>query len=258
MRAFECVKVAMGFLVEWGDAPSSVFLEEGAVHVWGWDFDCSESEFLRYASLLSVEELVRQKRFLFKEDRVRYTVCHGIVRILLGNYLGLDPTSLEFTQNKFGRTSVRLQLIPYAISFNLSHTRGLALLAVAKNCEVGVDVEELSPVEAEIADRYFSDKERLELDSLVGSTWLEGFYRCWTRKEAILKAEGIGLNVKLDAFSVSLGPREDATLREFQSSSGITRRWHLAHLQPAPGFVGALAVSIIPRTIACFRFRLFQ
>ena len=130
----------------------------------------------------------------------------------------------------------------------------MGLLAIARKPHVGMDVEELLPIEAEIADRYFSERERAVLRELIGAEWLEGFYNCWTRKEAILKAEGVGLNVKLDAFDVTLQPGAPAALLGSQPTAGLTLDWHLTRLQPGLTFVGALATSSAPKRLDCYRF----
>ena len=90
------------------------------------------------------------------------------------------------------------------MKFSLSHSKSIAVLAVDHAQPVGVDVEDVRPIEEDVADRHFSATELTDLRGLKGEAWLAGFYRCWTRKEAILKAEGVGLSRALDSFDVSL------------------------------------------------------
>jgi len=246
--------VKMNTLIEWPAASPNPSIEYGVVHVWAWDFKCSEEELHLYSTLLAPEEQYRLQRFHFERDRVRYAVSHAILRILLGRYLGLPPASVSFTKNRFGKPNLIPSLTPSKLNFNLSHTNRVALLAIVLDLEVGVDLEELNPIEAEIAERYFSERERTDLGNLKAAQWLEGFYNCWTRKEAILKAEGIGLNVKLDGFDVTLRPDDRATLLGFNPEAGVSLKWHLSQLRPARGFVGALATSSVPKSVACYHF----
>ena len=240
--------------IEWSMPRSTLSMQAGAVHVWAWNYDCSAESLQRYISLLSPEECLRMQRFHFERDRIRYAVCHGILRILLGRYIDRPPLSVSFGQNEFGKPCLVPPEAASRLTFNLSHTRHIALLAVATVYTVGVDVEEIRPIEPGLVERHFSSQEQTALKALTGGDWLEGFYNCWTRKEAILKAEGSGLNVKLDAFDVSLMPREQATVLGVRADAGFTSDWHLTELRPALGFVGALATDAPPANIICYRF----
>ena len=113
--------------------------------------------------------------------------------------------------------------------------------------EVGVDAEDIRPIEAGVAERFFSPAELSSMATLEGpgtsAAWLDAFYRCWTRKEAILKAEGMGLRIPLDSFDVSVLAGEPATLLAARPKSRLTANWHLHHLSLADGTIGALAVD---------------
>ena len=244
----------MDTLIDWPAGPSDPSIEHGAVHVWAWDLTCSHKELLGYATLLSPEEQVRSRSFHFERGRLHYTNSRAVLRNLLGRYLSLEPISVCFTKNNFGRPELTPDLATSKLRFNLSHTNRMAMLAIGSDLEVGVDVEELCPIGAEFAEQYFSQRERADLEDLTHAEWVEGFYNCWTRKEAILKAEGIGLNANLDAFDVTLRPASPAVLLEFRASSGITHHWHLMRLSPGLGFVGALASGVVPRMLHCSHF----
>jgi 4'-phosphopantetheinyl transferase len=240
--------------IEWPSMPSSLSISAGAVHVWAWDYACPAHDLNRYIPLLSTEECLRMERFRFEKDRVRYGVSHAVLRILLGRYLGVQPSSIFFDQNEFGKPSLAKDLMASKLTFNLSHTNGIGVLAVAVGLTIGVDIEEVRPVEYGTVERYFSTQEQSSLAILTGADWLEGFYNCWTRKEAILKAEGLGLNVRLDAFDVALRPNAKATVLGVRSNAGFTANWHLVELRPAHGFVGALATNAAPSSITCYSF----
>jgi 4'-phosphopantetheinyl transferase len=241
-------------LIEWPSPPSNLSIDAGAVHVWAWNYECSLDTLNRYMALLSADERSQMQRFRFERDRVRYSVSHAILRILLGRYLCVGPSSISFGQNGFGKPSLAQVWAVSGLTFNLSHTNHIALLAVAIDLAIGVDTEEVRPIECGTVERYFSDQERSSLATLKGSDWLEGFYNCWTRKEAILKAEGLGLNMRPDAFDVSLSPNVEAAVLEVRANAGLTSNWHLVELRPAFGFVGALAINVVPSSVACYCF----
>jgi 4'-phosphopantetheinyl transferase len=240
--------------IEWPSAPSTLSMQAGAVHVWAWNYHCSTESLKRYISLLSPEECLRMQRFHFERDRIQYAVCHAVLRIVLGQYIGLPPSSFCFDQNEFGRPHLAPPAAASGLTFNLSHTRHIALLAIATGITLGVDVEQIHPIESGLVEQYFSSQEQTALKALEGEDRLKGFYNCWTRKEAILKAEGNGLKVRLDAFDVSLNPKEQATVLGVRAGAGLMSNWHLTELRPAPGFVGALATDAPPAKVIRYRF----
>jgi len=234
--------------------PSGPSINTGVVHVWAWDYACAVSDLNRYIALLSPDECFRMQRFRFEKDRARYGVSHAILRILLGRYLGVQPSSVSFDQNEFGKPSLAQALVASELTFNLSYTDRVGLLAIAAGLAIGVDIEEVRRVECGAVERFFSTREQSSLATLTGADWLEGFYNCWTRKEAILKAEGLGLYGRLDAFDVSLGPNVKPAVVGVRSNAGFTSNWHLVDLRPALGYVGALATNAVPATVTCYSF----
>ena len=171
---------------------------------------------------------------------------------------GLTPTrfsalaSLRFHADGFGKPKLHQNESSFPLHFSLSHCRSIALLAVAAGRPVGVDVEEVRPIEAEVADSHFSASERVQLNQLQGDAWLLGFYRCWTRKEAILKAEGVGLSRPLDSFDVSLLPDETAEL--LGTRKHFSYPWTLHDLLPSDDTIGAVASAQLQTKLICFSF----
>lgn len=190
-------------------------------------------------------------RFHFAKHRAQFAACHIAVRRILSGYLGADPASLRFTANRYGKPA--LEAPAASLQFNLSHCASAALFAVGDGTPLGVDIEEVRPIEAEVAEAHFSAAELNDLRRLEGDEWLGGFYRCWTRKEAILKAEGVGLNVELAAFDVTLAPGTPAALLAWRPSARLSTSWSLHDVSPAPGLVAALAIGRKPSELACFR-----
>jgi 4'-phosphopantetheinyl transferase len=177
-------------------------------------------------ALLSPDE--RQRAFAFRSsrDRARYAVCRGRLRELLAERLGGRPEVLTFAYNAFGKP-----LVPGArLHFNLSHAGGVALYVMARDVEVGCDIEWRQPrlASRRAAQWLFSASERKALDPLQGDAWTKGFFNCWTRKEAVLKGHGVGLTQPSD-FEAA------ATLR---GADG----WSVLVLEPMPGLHAAIAV----------------
>jgi len=196
-----------------------------------------------FVPTLSPDERERANRYRLERLRARFVVGRGILRTILGRYLDRAPAGLGFTYGGRGKPA----LAPSEgtdLRFNVSHSGGLAFYAVARGREVGVDVERLRalPRAERIAERFFSAPETAALKALPPERRVEGFFTCWTRKEAYIKARGDGLAHPLDQFAVSLAPGEPARLSA--AGDGDEReigQWSLHGLPPAPGYVAALA-----------------
>ena len=239
----------MSSALNWPLASVPDSIPAGEVHVWAWAFEMVDVDLSAHVGLLDHQEFERMNAFYFAPDRARFAVNHANVRRILGAYLRLPPEKLCFTADRLGKPElVREQ----QLAFNLSHSRSIALLAVAQEGPLGVDVEDVRPIEPEVADRHFSPVERSALQPMQGDDWLNGFYRCWTRKEAILKAEGVGLHRALDSFDVELRPDEPAALLATRDT--FHHSWKLHHLAPRAGAVGALATANPNARLNCFSF----
>lgn len=220
------------------------------VHVWSWALEPAAVDLAVQLEILDGQERERMERFHFAPDRARYAFAHANLRTILGSYLHQPAASVRFRTNKFGKPELEDSDPSSSFHFNLSHCRTIALLAVANAGPVGVDVEEVRPIEPEVADTSFSANERLQLSKLRGDAWLAGFYRCWTRKEAILKAEGVGLSHALDSFDVSLGPKAEL----LETRKPFSYPWRLHELFPSEGTIGTVATTHSDARVACFSF----
>ena len=226
----------------WGPAPPRLLLEADTVHVWCAPLDPPAGAVRGYAALLAPDERARAERFRFEQHRRQYTVARGVLRSLLGRYLGADPRALAFRYASHGKPE--LDGGGGALRFNVSHSGELALYAVARGREVGVDVEHVHPLDdaEEIAERFFSAAERAAFRALPPEAKEVAFFDCWTRKEAYIKAIGEGLSFPLHAFDVSLAPGEPARLLGAVDREQAAR-WTLRELDPAPGYRAALVVE---------------
>jgi 4'-phosphopantetheinyl transferase len=236
----------------WEPAAAPPALGEDDIHVWRVSLDRSEECRNKLARLLSPDEEQRARRSYFPRDRDRFVVCRGVLRILLGKYLAHDPQQLCFACGPHGKPTLAGDAAN-GLRFNVSHSEGLALIAVSRGREVGVDLERVCPEMAteEIASRFFAPREVRALRALPPRLRPAAFFRCWTRKEAYLKATGAGLTQALDRFDVTLQPGEPAALLADRDDPGAVRRWSLEEITPGPGFVGALAVEGHSWTLWC-------
>src|SRR5262249_7722277 len=145
----------------------------------------------------------------------------------------------------YGKPKLAGELANSDWRFNLAHSNGSALYALTRGREVGVDLEWMRPAIAreQIAERFFSPREKLALQALPPELQTKAFFTCWTGKEASLKATGRGIFLPLDRFAVSLTPGEPPALVEYLGDPNEVGRWTLQELSPGPGYVGALAVE---------------
>lgn len=225
----------------WTSPPDSLELESHYVDVWRIALDLSSDSIKLIESTLSADEANRAVRFHFEVDKNHFIVAHGVLRKILGCYLHCDPTELTFSLNQYGKPA----LVNSALEFNLSHSSDFALIAVTSDRKIGVDLERIRPdMELEnIASRNFSEIEVSELMGLPPEQRGIGFFNCWTRKEAYVKAQGVGLSLPLDSFDVSLTPDQPAVLRATRPNLQEAARWTLRPLDVAPNYAGALAVE---------------
>ena len=226
-------------------SPGDASLAGGEVHVWAVPLNGDPA---RYGALLSAAENERLRRFRFADHRRRYQIGHGALRCILGGYLGCDPADVTFRQGPRGK--------PYLATegphFNLSHSGKLALIAVA-DTELGVDLEKVRHLESltPIAQRHFSDREFGALDQLEGEARELAFYRCWTRKEAYIKALGEGLFLSLDSFEVSLS--EEPRFVACHDGREDPSKWSMLDVSPGPEYVAAVAMRSTGPTTRAFR-----
>ena len=218
-------------------------IESHEVHVWRLAFTTTPAALNGLSAVLSPDEESRAAAFHFERDRRRFISTRGLLRRLLGKYASQPPDRIEFVYAVHGKPRLAETDNDLNLQFNVAHSGNLALLAVARDLPLGIDVEQIRPlIEGEqIARRYFSPREVADYLSLPEADRQAAFFRCWTRKEALLKGWGSGLSTPLSEFSVSLLPGEPAILRE---GSGLDARpWRLYDLHPAAGYSAALAVS---------------
>lgn len=203
--------------------------------------------------LLSPDEQDRAAAFHFQKDREHFIVARGGLRSILGRYLHLDPAQLRFTYNEFGKPDVIGTAEDMRLRFNLSHSNGLALYAFNLDRQIGLDIEYVKDDIGceEIAEQFFSIREIAMLRALPSRQRAEGFFNCWTRKEAYVKAKGEGLSLPLTEFDVSLAPGEPAMLLS-AGNPEESSRWNLKELAPWTGYAAAVAVEGANWNLECW------
>ncbi len=228
--------------LQWSPPPEGVSLASGRVHVWRASLDVPAARVQSLKRTLAGEELRRAKRYHFQKDRDRFVVGRGLLRAILSEYLRTEAGQLRFRYNAHGKPEL---LDSHGLRFNVSHSDGLALYAISRDREIGIDLERIRPELAgqEIAERFFSPREVVSLRALPEGMRADAFFACWTRKEAYLKAKGRGIVLGLDQFDVSLTPGEPAALLRVIGHPEEAARWSLQELRPATGYIAAVAVE---------------
>lgn len=224
-------------LTAWAAPPPELRLQENEIHLWRASLDCEAAVLRRLEAVLAPEEASRAAKFVFARDRDHFIAARGILRELLGAYLHCAAAAVAIGYGEQGKPTLGGADFREPLHFNLSHAQGLAVYAFSFGREVGVDLESIRPDFAtqDIAKRFFAPEEVEELESLPPGLRALGFFLCWTRKEAYIKARGEGLQIPLDSFRVSLTPGEPESL-----TSDDGARWSLRAFYPAEGFAGAV------------------
>ena len=217
-------------------------MTRGEVHLWRVHLDIPSAAVARVYTALSVDERDRTSRLAFERDQRRFIVAHGALRDVLARYLEVTPSRVGFAHNAAGKPALD-PMFGSSLRFNLSHSGALALIAIAMDADVGVDVECVRAHRdySEIARWFFSVAEAEYLASVPYAQHAEAFIRCWTRKEAFLKARGDGGVTAWDGLPLTFttGAAEDPV--EVQSTAQGC--WSIHTLRPAAGYIGALAIE---------------
>ena len=243
--------------LSWCVPPANLKLVHSDVHVWRASFYQLFSYEEDFGELLSGDEQAKARRYRFEDNRREYIVGRGLLRHLLGCYLDQDPASLQFFYNAYGKPALMHTKGSEPLSFNVSHAHGIILLAFTLDRELGIDIERIRPEAAHdgVAERFFSSHEVHELRTLPLHAQPLGFFNCWTRKEAYIKARGEGLNIPLNQFDVSLVPGEPAALLESRVDPQDTNRWTLCALDMGTQYAAALAVEGSDWELKCWDWR---
>lgn len=234
----------------WASPPVTLALVENTVDVWLIPLAQPEAPYASFNDLLSSSEQERAARFKFEQHRRRFVVAHAALRSILSLYLNTAPLNLQFVNGVNGKPRLANEFAGSGVRFNLSHSFDLALVAVTQGREIGIDVELVKEdyAFAEVAARFFAAKEMAAFGALPVHLQRRAFFKCWTSKEAFLKAKGTGLSGKLDEVEIILtgGQR----IRVNANVPG----WTLTELDPGGDYEAALVVEGDPSPIDRYRW----
>jgi 4'-phosphopantetheinyl transferase len=227
----------------WSRVPQVISLQTGDVHVWRVDLEQTDDAVKRFGTTLDAAERVRASRFYFERHRRAFVVGRGFLRDVLGRYLQSQPQELEFSYGAYGKPALNGEHKATKLRFNMSHSHNVGLLAITEERVIGVDVEHIRADFAteEIARRFFSRCEVDVFNTLAKEEQVAAFFRCWTRKEAFIKATGRGLSQALDGFDVTLGPGVEAELLRVEDDDAS--RWSMCDIDVGQDYAAALAIE---------------
>jgi 4'-phosphopantetheinyl transferase len=225
-------------------------------HVWRASLDQPEDMITKLAPLLSQEEYQRAQRFHRPTDRLRFIAGRGILRKIISAYLSLAPDIIQFVYNQYGKPFISTAQNHGALTFNLSHSNGMALYAVARRRRVGIDVEHMREDFAtlEVAERFFSKDEFEAVKAVASDKRTKAFFDCWSRKESYIKAIGMGVSYPLGGFAVSLTHDVAPALLKVGADTTEAARWNMYELDAADGYAAALIVENPPVALSQFQW----
>lgn len=234
----------------WQAPPDAPVLAGGAVHIWRAPLVLTASNVHGHWQTLATDERERAARYYLKRDRNRFVMVRGVLRAILGRYLGVEPRDVAFRHGVYGKPMLAAPF-DATLRFNVSRSGGLALYGVSCTGDIGVDLEHLRTLVAseEIAAQCFSHRERAALQAFPARLKPKAFFTCWTCKEAFVKARGDGLTFPLNRFDVSVGLGEQTGILSIDGSEREGASWWLRSLAPAPNYVAAVAVHGRPSGI---------
>jgi 4'-phosphopantetheinyl transferase len=241
---------------KWGLTSLGDELGADDVHVWIASLGQPADLIAKLLPLLSRDECQRAERFHRPTDRQRFIAGRVILRKIISAYLALAPDEVRFVYNEYGKPFISGDQNRGALSFNLSHSNGVALYAVARKRRVGVDVEYMREDFAtlEVAERFFSKDEFEALKAAPVDRRTEAFFNCWSRKESYIKAIGMGVSYPLDGFTVSLAPDVAPALLKVDADATEAARWKMNWLDAGEGYTAALIVENPPVFLSRFQW----
>lgn len=227
----------------WKPGPAAPVIWQNEVHVWRARLDVPWS--WTFDEALSLDDRTRADRFKFESDRRRFCVARASLRLILSRYLQIKPGRLQFGTAEFGKPFFADQKLSGGLRFNLSHSNQLALIAIARDREIGVDLEYMRSdfVTDDVANHFFSRAEVQQFRDVPAENKTQSFFNCWTRKEAYIKARGEGLYCPLDQFDVSVAPGMPAMLLASRVSETDAQRWCFNDIAAGDRYAATVAVD---------------
>ncbi len=242
-------------LDHWDPATTPIPLGDDDVHLWKAHIARSQDAVERLWQVLESDEKERAERFRFERDRNAFVVSRGLLRTLTAEYLSCGVEAIDLVQGPYGKPQLAGPVSD--LRFNVSHSGDLSVLAFASGAEIGVDVEKTTrdiPF-LDIGRRFFARSEMDVMERLPSARIRDAFYACWTRKEAYIKALGLGVTHGLSNFAVSVHPDDAPSLLASDLDPAAPERWEIADFYPDRGYRGALAIQGKGRAVRLFEWR---
>ncbi|MBV9622594.1 MAG: 4'-phosphopantetheinyl transferase superfamily protein [Acidobacteria bacterium] len=218
----------------------------GEVHLWHGTPADSAHQFQDLLDLLAQDERERMARFHFQNDRRDFAFARGMLRTVLGRYLHSEAKRLCFSYSEHGKPHLAGPYSDSGLEFNLSHSGGRVLIGVCLRHQIGVDIEQFrDDIDVDgVSERFFSTLERAALRELPLPLRRAAFFHCWTRKEALVKAQGDGLTFPLDLFDVSIGVAERKVSLETRPDPAKAGEWRIYRVPVPEAYAAAVAVRV--------------
>lgn len=244
--------------IAWLAAPKEKELRDNEVHVVLANLELEIYSMPKYLRDLSLTERTRAQHLRFDHDRRRFVIGKGLLRNLLGSYMGMEPNEIQFTTGPSGKPEIaeRLQSKHGPIHFNQSHSGHLGIYVFSKNRKVGVDVEEVRPFAdmEQVASLLLSTHEMAVFQSLSPEEKQTAFFSAWTHKEAFVKALGKGLTLPLNHFEVSRVHGSLARIVQNHNHPAQPLNWFVKDLPISSQFSAAVCVEGESWKLRCLKW----
>ncbi len=240
---------------EWIKPTLDLWSGKNKIAIWRHHVSSDLSRKSELQKVLSADEQARANRFRFEVDRDRFVVCRAVLRTILGGYLSVEPTSIVFCHNEFGKPSVKQPRGTHSLEFNSSHSREIALFAFTSGTQIGIDVEHINPSfpESEVVETYYTEIERSILRDLSATKRTETFFRFWTQKEAYVKALGKGFSHPFPDVS-KMQPADQSAADPPSYELHRYEDWYLATFCPHRDYIATVALEVAPQNIDFFQW----
>ena len=219
-------------------------LAPSEVHLYHFVFD-PIAPLLDDPAILPPEDIQRGKRFVKEVDQKRFYTCYRLLRKILGNYLEINPIDIIFENNQYGKPAILSSQNPRNLQFNISHSKHHLFFGFCLDYAIGVDIEETDRKlnVNDLAKQVLSEQELDIFMRLPEEDKIIGFFNAWTRKEAFVKAIGMGLHFPLKKFSVTFTPDQAETLLDIQDDRYKKEAWSLKHFDISETVIAAVAID---------------
>lgn len=233
-----------------------VLIQSDELHIWRIDLINALRQSSEFYPILSDDERKRANCFYHRKHQENFIFTRGVLRKIIGDYLKKDPSQIEFSYNKYGKPFIKKNQKISPFNFNLSHSEDIALCIISKDVEAGIDIEKVFPLDqcVSIAKQFFSKQEINALKNAFPDHQLRLFYQIWTRKEAFVKAIGVGLGCPLKDFDVISEANKITFFRKEERDEIFSKDWNFKQLSVQEGYEAAIAYQGLRKTLKFFTY----